>query len=118
MDKDFLSFLVRDEIIFPLFQLFLFLFLLFACFQDKLHKGSGRIVIRGKEGWDYFPLTYGIISVILLQIIGIANSLKEYKAIITLLDLSGLLYLCFYNSWFRNKIIGFLNKSKNKVESL
>lgn len=118
MDKDLINFLPQDSMIFPLFQILLLLLFLFAFSQDRLNKGSGRIVIRGKEGWDNFPLAYGIISVILLQIISIANSLKEYKTIITLLDLSGLLYLCFYNSWFRNKIIGLMNKSRNKPENL
>lgn len=71
---------------------------------------------RGEKSWSYFPLAYGILSVVVTQINSISEFAKGYKVLITVADLAILLYLSFFNSWFRNKTIGFINKSKLKDE--
>lgn len=73
-------------------------------------------VKRGDKSWNHFYLAYGILSVIVTQIISISEFGKGYKVLITVVDLALLLYLTFFNSWFRNKTIGFIIVSQSKEE--
>lgn len=82
----------------------------------RWHGGATPSVKRGEKGWGYFPLAYGIASVVLLQVINVAEALEGYKTLISLLDLLILTYLVFFNSWFRNAIIGIISRSQQKWE--
>jgi hypothetical protein len=73
-------------------------------------------VKRGEKSWNYFYIAYGILSVIVIQIISVSDFAKGCKVFIVFVDLGTLLYLAFFNSWFRNKIIGFIVKSQTKEE--
>ena len=59
---------------------------------------------------------YGVTSVAFVAVNTMAEALVGYKVIITLLDLIALFYLHFFNSWFRNGVIGIIVASKNKIE--
>lgn len=72
---------------------------------------------RGHESWSHFAFAYGTSAVIMLQIINTTKAADGYKTIVTIVDMAMLLYLCFYNSWSRNQIVGIVTKSKNKIES-
>ncbi len=112
--------LFNDEVIFLLFELlFLVLFLYALAKEHGLFTRKTGVVAsvkRGEKSWNYFYLAYGIASVVLLQVINSAESLEGYKTIISLINLLMLSYLAFFNSWFRNKIVGFINTSKQKWE--
>lgn len=82
-----------------------------------LRPKSGIALTRGYESWSHFAFAYGTTAVILLQIINTTNAVEGYKTIVTIVDMAILLYLCFYNSWSRNQIVGIVTKSKNKIES-
>ena len=73
-------------------------------------------VRRCDESWNHFYLAYGILSVVVTQIISISKFGKGYKVLITVVDLAILLYLAFFNSWFRNKVIHFIVVSQNREE--
>lgn len=109
---------LKDGIVLPVFELTLFIVFLYSFYKEVSRRGSGLVVKRGQEGWAYFGLVYGIVSLILIEIINSSSALMEYKVILILLNLSIALYLCFFNSWFRNKIVGFIERSKNKAENL
>ena len=102
----------RDCYIFPIFQSVIFLLLIFALYKNHTIKNTGPNVKRGDLSWSYFHIFYGLMNVVLLQIINTTESLAGYKTIITIINVSILLYLCYYNRWVRNKIVGFFNKSK------
>lgn len=72
---------------------------------------------RGHESWSYFAFAYGTTAVVMLEIINTTKAADGYKTILTIADVAILLYLCFYNSWSRNQIVGIVTKSKNKIES-
>jgi len=112
----YLSYLLSDCVLFPIFQLFFISVFLFALITDFSNRNSGVAVTRSEISWQYLSLFYGLASVVLLQLINTTEAFKGYKTLITLVNLSVLFYLCFYNSWFRNKIVGLITKSKQKTE--
>ncbi len=111
---------LSDNVIFPAFEilfagLFLFAFLReYGLFVKKT--GVTAIVTRGEESWNKFYLAFGIVSVVLMQVINSADALKGYKTIISITNLAMLVYLVFFNSWFRNKTISLISKSQQKKE--
>ena len=116
MSCSYLNYLLSDYVIFLIFQLIIISIFLYALITDFKNRKSGMAVTRGETSWQYFPLFYGLISVIFLQLINTTEAFKGYKTAITIVDQTVLLYLCFYNSWFRNKIVGLITKSKQKTE--
>jgi len=112
--------LLGDRVIFPLFEFLFFGVFLYAVARERgWFTKRGRLARRAKRGeksWGYFNLAYGIASVVLLQIINVADALEGYKTVISLVDLVILTYLAFFNSWSRNAIIGIISRSQQKWE--
>ena len=116
--------LICDSIVFIAFHFFLFFTLLYAVIKVSLGKrrfekgdsGVEATVIRGDPSWNSLQLTYGIASVLIIQLISVSESFKGFKVAISIVDLSALFYLFFYNGWFRNKVIGIVSKSKTMDE--
>lgn len=117
---DTLCFLLSDKVIFPLFEVSFVGLFVFAVLRERgwfVRKTGGiAIVKRGQESWNKFNLTFGIASVVLMQVINSTDALEGYKTIISITNLAMLLYLAFFNSWFRNKTIGIISKSQQKEE--
>lgn len=113
--------LTGDCVVFSILQLIFLASFVYVYIYDKgwLRAGSGFIVEvkRGEKSWGYFHTVYGFLSIIFLEIINTTDAYKGYKTLITILDLSALLYLCFFSSWFRNKIVGVASKSKELIEN-
>jgi len=111
----FLNIYLDDKVIFPLVELCLLLILGFALgMQGKMYKNSiVTKVTRGEESWGYFAFAYSILSVIFIELVSVSSALNNYKVFFILLNLSILLYLCFFSSWFRNKIVLIMSISKN-----
>ena len=84
--------------------------------EIKNQKDAPSSVERGETGWSYLYIAYGVFSIILTQIISVSESFKGHKVAIILADLTALIYLFFYNGWFRNKVIGLISKSKKLKE--
>lgn len=108
-----------DIFIFPLFQALFLITVVWARLFDRgffRNRSIPMVVKRGSESWSSFYLVYGVLAVVFVEINSTTESLKGYKTLITLLDLGGLFYLCFFSSWFRNKIVGIINASKTMEE--
>lgn len=113
--------LLQDKYIFALFQIVIVIALAIGLGGYRLFLRKGGIpttVIRGDESWSQLALSYGVASVVTLQIINVSAAFDGYKVIISLFDLAVLLYLCFFNSWFRNWILLRVHKSKSKEETI
>ena len=112
--------LIGDCVIFSLAQIIFLTALVFIYIYDKgwfrQERGIEVEVKRGAESWGYFQTVYGFLSIIFLEIINTTDAYKGYKTFITIIDLSALLYFCFFSSWFRNKIVGIVTKSKELTE--
>ena len=114
--KQFLQCLLQDSITFFLLQICLVLIYLFAYTKEKI--SGGIRVTRSEEAQNFLYIAYGIISVIWLQIINSSEAYKGYKVFYSALDSILILYLCLFNSWSRNKLMGYYIKFKTKVEHL
>ena len=71
---------------------------------------------RGEVSWAYFPLAYGILLTISLSIISALELRVVFKIVLIVIDSLVLFKLCFYNTWFRNKIVGVFSRSKEFEE--
>lgn len=114
---NFITF-IQDRYIFWLFQGLLIIFTLVGILTEFLNSNSGKVVTRGAQSRNIFYIIYGILSVVFLAIIQVTSQAREYKVFITIVDLLLLMYLCFFNSWSRNKIMGLYIKFESKVEKL
>ncbi len=76
---------------------------------------------RGEKNWAYFPLSYNIL---LTLFVGIISVLPDFgigyfwciKIILIIICAIILFWLCFFNDWFRNRIVGIFSISANKEE--
>ena len=73
-------------------------------------------VKRGEESWNGFILAYGVASVIFAEVISSTSAFPNHKTILMVSNLSALLYLSFFNGWFRNRILGLILKAKTVEE--
>jgi hypothetical protein len=110
------QFMISDMFMILLLHLGLLVIVLYSIFGSYRMKNDLGRVKRGEKSWNYFYLAYGVLSVIVIQVIGLSEFGKGYKVFMALVDVGTLLYLGFFNSWFRNKIIGFVVKSQTKEE--
>lgn len=115
-----LKYITSDAVVFPLFQGVFAAFFLYAWAKDRvLVKRRKHLILevsRGKETWNYFHLAYLVLSVVFIEINSSTSALKAHKTIITLIDLAFLMYLCYFSSYFRNKIIGIVHRSEQLKE--
>ena len=110
------SYIFGDSFVFIFLHIVLILTLAYSIFGEKRMKQDMASVKRSDKSWNYFYLAYGILSIVITQIISISECGKGYKVLITVIDLGILMYLSFFNNWFRNKTIGFIVASKMKEE--
>ena len=115
---EFLTLISSEKIIFWFFQIIFIIIFVYSVIIENFNKSSGRTVGRGKESQYALYYIYGMLSVILLQIISSSIEIKKNTTFFILLNIIILTYLCFFNSWSRNKIIGIYSKFKNKIEQL
>jgi c-di-AMP phosphodiesterase-like protein len=75
---------------------------------------------RGEKSWAFFPLAYSILLTISTSIISVLPDFTcSWLVKITLIFFVSIFFykLCFYNDWFRNKIVGIFSKSQEKIET-
>ena len=110
----------RDEYVFPLFQAAFLGVVLWAWFRDRgwfrPKTGSSATVKRGEKSWGYFHVAYGVLAVVFVEVNSTTEAWKHYKTVVSLADLALLFYLCFFNGWFRNKLMGLVVTSQQMEE--
>jgi len=117
---EFLKYIANGKIVFCTIQI---IFLLLWINAERIEKGwftkkdnLKKVVTRGEKSIEKFYLTYVVTSLIVIEIISNAKFLGDYKVTFMILNLLILTRLSFFNSWYRNKIIGFSVKTTNKRE--
>lgn len=113
---DWIQCIFHDSVVFVVLHIGLLALVVYAMWGERKMKCDMASVKRGQKSWDYFNLTYGILSVVVIQIISISDFGSGYKVFISIFDLGVLFYLAFFNSWFRNKTIGFIVASQIKED--
>jgi len=112
--------LLNDEVIFTLANAIFFIWAIYVFLHDKgffRKSGMKSGTKRGETSWGYFHAAFGFLAVFVLEVINTTEAYKGYKTFITLIDLAILVYFCYFSSWFRNKIVWFVSKSKEMIES-
>ncbi len=105
--------LVRDDVILTVVQLALAILLFTAMVPTWKAKRSRSIVspvTRGDRSMNFLYVFYGVTTVVYTLIVQIADVAVGYKAAIVAADYLALTYLCFFNGWFRNKLIGIYGR--------
>lgn len=83
--------------------------------RRRLRAGSGGArasdsasaqVVRGENSMNLLYTFYGVATLIYALTVQVAEAAQGYKVAILVTDYLSLTYLCFFNSWFRNKLIG------------
>ncbi|MGA7872571.1 MAG: hypothetical protein WCA22_16920 [Candidatus Binatus sp.] len=73
-------------------------------------------VTRGEVSWGYVGAFYGGFSAAVFSIPLFVEPAKPYRIILSVLNLAAALYLCFFNGWFRNKVIGLIGGTRNRPD--
>jgi hypothetical protein len=118
--------ILTDKYVFPAFEVALGLLFLYALGQDtrlfqRFRRRRGGLtadlsVIRGAESREQFHVAYGLLSVIVLQVVNAAETLKGYKTVLSLADIGIVVYLAYFNRWMRNKIIQGVVAWRNRAD--
>ncbi len=108
--SDYIMLLLVESVIFIVFIL--------AIYKDIVGKlRGGPIVTRGEKSL-LFLLSFWGMSIIIVNIINSSEVISNHKIVVSLLNVSVITYLNFFNSYFRNKIIGWIGKVQRFEEEL
>lgn len=70
--------------------------------------GITAVAIRGEKSMTFLYVVYGVAAVIFALAVQVSEAAKGYKVAIVVFDYLALTYLFFFNSWFRNWILGLI----------
>ena len=94
--------------------------IIFALIKDLITKLSrnnlSKIVNRSDKSWSYLIVAYNVFSIFLIGTISVSAFFANYRLIIIFFNLIITFYLCFWNNWFRNIVVGFFSKVQGKKE--
>lgn len=115
MNLTHLTEISSDTTLFPLLQVALMLFVIFAVFKNHFHKtedlgGVSPKIERGETTMGYFYGTYTAISALLVGICLVVST--SHRVFWAILDTLLVAYVCLINQWFRNKLVGWTMKLK------
>jgi hypothetical protein len=82
-----------------------------------LTRNDGASVKRGDVAMSYFYGAFGASTVTLVAIPLSVEAAEGVRIPLVLLNLAVPAYLCFFNSWFRNKFLGWVRWVAENVES-
>lgn len=106
--------LASDPWLFPAIQLLLVAFVAVAFVLDwrlrrSMGPGLSLKVIRYEGSMAKFYAAYGVLTGVFVTIAVAADCAQRHRTFFVLLDVVLISYLCLFNSWFRNKLIGWTN---------
>jgi hypothetical protein len=73
---------------------------------------DGSSVSRGETSWKALEFAYAIVSVNVLQIMASSDAFPGWNTTLAFLDLVAMIYLFFFNGWFRNLTLKAVGKAK------
>lgn len=97
-----------DFYLFSVLQIGLFLLFVYAVYRKLKHGGEASAVVgRGTETMRWFYGAYGAATVILVALDVSVEVAKNHKVFFVLLDVALVAYICLFNPWFRNLLVGW-----------
>ena len=115
------SILSSDSCLYPVVQALYILFVLYAAFHHKVvswffSNRSGGASVTGKvertsESMSKFYGAYVAMAFIVVLVTLNVKIIENYRVFFVILNVGLLVYLCFWNAWFRNKLMGWIIRS-------
>jgi hypothetical protein len=101
---------MSDSIWFPLLEGAFVVFAIVAVLKDRwLYSGSGIQVLRSEGSMARFYTVYGAATGILVALALGVEVAAEHRTLLVVLNVAVPAYLCLFNAWFRNKLVGWSN---------
>lgn len=113
---------LSDTYLFPSLQIALVIFLIFSLlmsFIETMRAGKGGVsftVTRSNESMGRFFGFYAAISGLLVAICLSRDFAKDHRVFWSILDTTLVTYVCLFNIWFRNKLLGWV-EHLTKIET-
>lgn len=112
-----LSIFTRDTYLYPTVQVIFVLFAVYALYRDLkvryIKTGIVASVKRGPESMAKLHAIYVALAFLIVLVTLNVESLKNHKLFFVLLNVGLLAYLCFWNAWSRNKLLGLIMKASD-----
>jgi len=111
-----------DQVLFWVMQVCIFVIFVVAVvlhIKEKLSKGQGGIslsVERGNESMAVFYGSYAALNGLLVALCLSVETIKGYRVFWVVIDTVFPAYICLFNPWARNKILGWVHFLK-KLEA-
>jgi hypothetical protein len=108
--------LSSDAFLFFAVQGALALFVALAASLDLVHRlraGSGAAVLRVTRSERSMAALYGVYGTVSAVLVGLSLTVDvavRYRVFWTIVDVLQAAYLCVWNAWFRNKLIGWASQ--------
>jgi hypothetical protein len=80
-------------------------------------KGIPSGVRSGEKSRTKFVISYGVASVVVLQLVNSVSMLRDCRTLISVLNLVLLLHLFFFNGWFHEALKRIWNSWENRTET-
>ncbi len=109
--EDAVKSIPTDDVIFPVVQVALLLFIVVIFIFDiirnfrKPKSGYDAIVTRGPTSMAMFYATYGILTGIFISLSLTVNFAENHRTFFVLFDAIFIAYACLWNAWFRERLI-------------
>ena len=110
-----------DAVLFPALQVGLAAFALFTMLRNwyaVMTAGRGRTslqVTRGEASMSFFYGTYAATNGLLVAICLTTEVARNHRVLWAILDTVLVAYVCLFNPWFRNLLVGWAAKA-SKIE--
>jgi hypothetical protein len=107
---------LSDFTLFPALQMALVIFALFAAIRNWFqarksgHGSFTAAIIRGDSSMGRFYGIYAAISGLLIAICFAVDVAKNHRVLWVVIDTVLVAYVCLFNSWFRNLLIGWAER--------
>jgi len=108
--------LTSDAILFVALQVGLVLFAVSSAFLSwwvygrRKNSGVSLKVKRGPQSMGYFYGTYLALTSIFVALSLHVELASSHRVFFVLLDTILIAYVCLFNPWFRNKLLGWINR--------
>jgi hypothetical protein len=110
---DFVAEITSDPVLFPSLQIVLLLVVFLALFMDFWvflrvgRRGRTIAVSRGEKSMSLFYGIYAALSGLFIAICLSVDTAKGYRVFWAIVDTILIAYLCIFNPWFRNVLLGW-----------
>lgn len=104
--------LLSDNYLFPAIQLLLAVFVFFCWLIGLTQSGNFARVTRGDATMAVFYGFYAVLSGLFIAICLQVEVAKNHRVLWVLTDAILIAYVCIFNTWFRNKLLGWIEHLK------